>query len=71
MSLLAPADKAELLNLATHALPLNTTLDKQMLGILAELASVGCQAKDVKDFLRLIVAKSQSASALLSSTSQK
>jgi hypothetical protein len=59
-SALSTQEKAELLHLASCVHP---NLDKALLGHLAELSALGCQAKDVKDFLRCVVARSAAATA--------
>jgi hypothetical protein len=60
MSTLSPAEKAELVALASAAQP---GLDPKLVDHLAELAALGCQPKDVKDYLRCLVARSGGAGA--------
>jgi hypothetical protein len=54
-SSLTVQEKADLMALASSAQP---GMDPALLDHLAELAGLGCQAQDVKDYLRCLVARS-------------
>jgi hypothetical protein len=68
MSNIMPQEKNELLQLASSV---NPSADTKLLSYLAELAASGCQAKDVKDFLRCAVARSSIVSRVASSQGAK
>lgn len=57
-SSLTPEEKADLMELAEFCIP---NSDRQLLELLAELAAEGCQAKDVRDYLRCLVANRSTA----------
>lgn len=59
-SSLTVQEKADLMALASSAQP---GMDPALLDHLAELAGLGCQAQDVKDYLRCLVARSGTAGA--------
>eukprot|EP00955_Chlamydomonas_euryale_P018654 199091-Chlamydomonas_euryale.AAC.7 len=60
MSSLSAAERADLQALAASALP---DVDPQLVEYLMELSALGCQAKDVKDFLRCLVARPSAGAA--------